>query len=103
VKTEPQGRLALSMGQASGSRARMSAAERVEEVDAFGVARVQFAGMEKRLTSPDMLTAQHGQLEEYVIEHGRELQRLLLQAHMDLRAALEERAEVRWLTVSAER
>jgi hypothetical protein len=35
----------------------MSAAERVEEVDAFGAARMQFAGMEKRLTSPDMLTA----------------------------------------------
>lgn len=56
---------------------------------------MQFAWMEKRLTSPDMLTAQHGQVEEYVIEQGRELQRLLLQAHMDLRAALEQRVEVK--------
>lgn len=81
----------------------MSAAERLEEFDAFGAARVQFAGMEKRLTSPDMRTAQHGQLEEYVIEQGRELQRLLLQAHMDLRAALEQRAEVRGADGVAER
>ena len=72
----------------------MSAAERIEGTDAFGAARVKFAGMEKRLTSPDMLTAQRGQLEEYVIDQGRELQRLLLQAQMDLRADLEERAEV---------
>jgi hypothetical protein len=75
----------------------MGAAERVrgQEVDAFGAARVQFSGMEKRLSSPEMMNATHGQLEEYVIEQGLELQRLLLQAHMDLRAAREERVEVR--------
>lgn len=73
----------------------MGAAERVDEVDAFEASRVHFSGMEKRLTSPEMLNAAHGKLEEYVIEQGRELQRLLLQAHMELRAAREERVEVR--------
>ena len=73
----------------------MGAAERIEEVDAFEASRVQFSGMEKRLTSPEMLNAPHGKLEEFVIEQGRELQRLLLQAHMELRAAREERVEVR--------
>ncbi len=73
----------------------MAAAERIEEVDAFEAARVQFAGMEKRLSSPEMMNATHGQLEEYVIEQGRELERRLLQAHLDLRAALEERVEVK--------
>jgi len=75
----------------------MGAAERVqvEEVDAFEAARVQFAGMEKRLASPELLKAEHGKLEEYVLEQGLELQRLLLQAHLDLRAAREERVEVR--------
>jgi len=56
---------------------------------------VQFAAMEKRLASPEMMNAQHGELEEFVMEQGRELQRLLLQAHMELRAERERRVEVR--------
>jgi hypothetical protein len=51
--------------------------------------------MEKRLSSPDMMNAEHGELEKYVIEQGMELQRLLLQAHMELRAAREQRVAVR--------
>jgi len=51
--------------------------------------------MQKRLSSPEMMNAEHGELETYVIEEGRELQRLLLQAHMELRAARERRVEVR--------
>jgi hypothetical protein len=45
--------------------------------------------MEKRLSSPDMMRATADELERYVIEEGRELQRLLLQAHLELRAARE--------------
>lgn len=73
----------------------MGAAERIHEVDAFEAPRVQFAGMEKRLSSPEMMNAEHGELEDFVAKQGLELQRLLLQAHMELRAAREERVEVR--------
>jgi hypothetical protein len=45
--------------------------------------------MKKRLTSPDLMGAQHSELESYVIKEGLELQRLLLEAHMELRAARE--------------
>lgn len=72
----------------------MGAAERIQEVDAFEAPRVQLAGMEKRLSSPEMMNAEHGEIESYVIEQGRELQRLLMQAHMELRAAREARVAV---------
>ncbi len=41
-----------------------------------------------------MMNAKHGEIESYVIEQGRELERLLMQAHMDLRAAREARVAV---------
>jgi hypothetical protein len=72
----------------------MGAAERIQEVDAFEASRGQFAVMEKRLSSPEMMHETHDVLEGFVIEQGRELQRLLLQAHMELRAARERRVEV---------
>lgn len=71
-----------------------AAAECVKVPSGFDLARGQLVAMEKRLTSPELMTATHSELEEYVIEQGRELQRLLLQAHMDLRAAHERAAEV---------
>jgi hypothetical protein len=67
----------------------MGAAEQVQELDAFVRSRGHLAVMEKRLSSPEMMNAEHGELEGYVVEQGLELQRLLLQAHMDLRAARE--------------
>ncbi len=67
----------------------MGAAERLEEVDAFEDARGHLGIMEKRLSSPEMMRATADELEGYVIEQGRELQRLLLQAHLELRAARE--------------
>jgi hypothetical protein len=72
----------------------MGAAERIQEVDAFDAARGHLAAMEKRLSSQDMMRAEHSELESYVMEQGRELQRLLLQAHMELRAAREARVNV---------
>jgi len=72
----------------------MGAAERIEEVDAFEAPRVQLADMEKRLSSPEMMNGEHGEIESYVIEQGRELERLLMQAHMELRAAREARVAV---------
>ncbi len=73
----------------------MRTAGQVQEVDAFDGSRGHFAVMEKRLSSPDMMNAEHGELEKYVMEQGMELQRLLLQAHMELRAAREQRVAVR--------
>jgi hypothetical protein len=67
----------------------------LEEGDAFEASRGHLAVMEKRLSSPDMMHAEHGELEKYVMEQGMELQRLLLQAHMELRAAREQRVAVR--------
>jgi hypothetical protein len=72
----------------------MGAAERIEEVDAFEAPRVQLACMEKRLSSPAMMKAEHGEIESYVIEQGSELERLLMQSHMELRGARETRLAV---------
>lgn len=67
----------------------MGAAERIAEGDAFASARGHLVFMEKRLSSPEMMNAGHEELEEYVLKEGRELQRRLLQAHLELRAARE--------------
>jgi hypothetical protein len=73
----------------------MRTVEQVQEVDAFEASRGHLAVMEKRLSSPAMMSAEHGELEKFVMEAGMELQRLLLQAHMELRAAREQRVAVR--------
>jgi hypothetical protein len=73
----------------------MAAAERIQEIDAFEAVYGHLGAMKERLSSPDMFNAQHSELETYVIEQGRELQRLLLQAHLELRAARERRVAVR--------
>lgn len=72
----------------------MGAAERIAEGDAFASARGHLVFMEKRLSSPEMMNAGHEELEEYVLKEGRELQRRLLQAHLELRAARERPVEV---------
>jgi hypothetical protein len=72
----------------------MGAAEQLQEVDAFEPARAHLFAMEKHLSSPKMMRATHTELEEYVIEEGRELQRRLLQAHLELRAARERTVPV---------
>jgi len=74
---------------------KWEAAERIEQLDAFDGVHGHLGVMKKRLSSPDMLDAEHGELEKYVIAEGRELQRLLLQAHMALRAARERPVDVR--------
>jgi hypothetical protein len=65
----------------------MGTAERIEEVDAFHAVDVHLVGMRRRLTSQELMGAQYSELESYVIKEGLELQRLLLEAHMELRAA----------------
>jgi hypothetical protein len=72
----------------------MGAAERIEEVDAFEAVDGHLGVMKERLRSPEMMGAEHSELETYVIQEGLELQRRLLQAHMELRAAREKRVAV---------
>src|ERR1700683_4508344 len=55
----------------------------------FTAARVQMETMVSALRSDKMLSAQHSDVESLVQTQGRELERLLYQAHLDLRAACE--------------
>jgi hypothetical protein len=52
----------------------------------FSTAREQFDSMTRHLESPVAFGMAHDELEAYVIEQGRELERRLLQEHLDLRA-----------------
>lgn len=60
---------------------------------AFARARALLQEMTARLGSAELLEARHDQVEDYLTSAGRELNRQLLQDHLDLRAATEERAE----------
>jgi len=51
--------------------------------------------MEEHLRSDGAFTSDLAKLERYVAEEGRELERRLLQAHLDLRAAREQPVDVR--------
>ncbi|TDD72868.1 ISKra4 family transposase [Actinomadura rubrisoli] len=63
-------------------------------VDAFASARNTFNCLIGQLTDPQTLSWSHDRLEDTLAEQGRELLRLLLQAHLDLRADRERaRAE----------
>jgi len=55
----------------------------------FSRAREAFHGMIHHLESSAALTMNHAELEAYVVAEGREVQRRLLQAHLDLRSAAE--------------
>jgi hypothetical protein len=57
--------------------------------DEFDDARVQFEELVGRLRSPQAKAMTHAELEVLITQEGRELQRRLLQGHLDLRAAAE--------------
>src|SRR5262249_42353015 len=63
--------------------------------DVFFGAYEQLHEMEEHLRSDAAFGDDHAQLETYVSESGREVERRALQAHLDLRAAGECRVEVR--------
>ena len=65
-----------------------------ETQDPFATAAEQFSTMTTHLQSVAALTMTHDALEAYICEEGRELQRRLLQAHLDVRAAAERRVRV---------
>jgi hypothetical protein len=60
--------------------------------DCFAQARNTFNCLVGQLTDPAAGTLTHDHLEELLVEQGRELQRQLLQAHLDLRAQREQQA-----------
>lgn len=65
------------------------------EPDAFASARKQAALMEAFLSSSEAMAATHSELEARVERDGREYERRLLQAHLQLRAATEQVVDVR--------
>jgi hypothetical protein len=60
----------------------------------FSSAREHFDLMTRHLESPVAFSMKHDELEAYVIEQGRELERRLLQEHLDLRAGAERPVRV---------
>ena len=66
-----------------------------ETPDVFSGAREQMHAMEEYLRSDAAFASDHAELERYVKDEGRELERRLLQAHLDLRAARERPVDVR--------
>jgi len=60
--------------------------------EAFARSREAFAEAEAWLGGPQAGGLEHGELEEQMEDRGRELLRLMLQDHLDLRAAREPRA-----------
>ena len=80
---------------AEGGRLVSAALKLLRSPDYFHDAREQGESMEKHLRSPEAMSQTHTELEAFVEEQGREYQRLLLQAHLDLRAAQERPVDVR--------
>jgi len=66
-----------------------------ETPDVFSGAYKQMHAMEEHLRSDAALASDHAELERYVKEQGREIERRMLQAHLDLRAARERPVDVR--------
>lgn len=60
----------------------------------FSAARQKFDEMATHLQSSTSLGMRHEDLEEYVVREGREFERLMLQEHLDLRAAAEKQVKV---------
>jgi hypothetical protein len=60
---------------------------------AFACSREAFAQAEEWLSGPEAAGLEHAALEEQLEARGREIQRRLLQDHLDLRAAREQRRE----------
>jgi hypothetical protein len=66
-----------------------------QESSPFAAADEQYAAMTTQLRSASALAMTHDALETYLVQQGRELERRMLQAHLDLRAAAEHRIRVK--------
>jgi len=67
----------------------------LEIPDVFSGAHEQMRAMEEHLRSDAALASDHVELERYVKAQGHEIERRMLQAHLDLRAARERPVDVR--------
>lgn len=65
-----------------------------EETDTFAKARASFEEMLCWLEGTESAALTHAELEDQVERRGREVQRLMLQDHLDLRSLREERVRV---------
>ena len=65
-----------------------------EETDAFAKARASFEEMLCWLEGTESAALTHAELEDQVERRGREVQRLMLQDHLDLRSLREDRVRV---------
>jgi hypothetical protein len=74
-----------------GEGARMSGYAPEAAGEVFAGFRRTAAELEEWAAGPESARLDHAGLEKEVVARGRELERLLLQAHLDLRAAREER------------
>ena len=63
--------------------------------ETFSSSREKLEEMVAELRSTKLLAAEHSEVEAFVQKEGRELERLLYQAHLDLRAARERPVPVR--------
>jgi hypothetical protein len=72
----------------------MDAAYTESTAERAGSAREKFEEMTGYLESKRAMAMTHDELEAYVVAEGRELQRRLLQQHLDLRSAAERRVRV---------
>jgi hypothetical protein len=62
-------------------------------LEEFAAAQEQFGCLMDQLQAEHMLRREHGEVEECISKAGTELLRLLLQGHLDLRAAREAERE----------
>jgi hypothetical protein len=74
----------------------MSAAYSIQarQSEPFAAAHEQAEAMERHLRSDEAMARRHDELEAYVEREGREYERRLLQAHLELRAARERPVEL---------
>ena len=71
----------------------MTASAQTSQVAGFDASRALFEALLGRLDGEGAGGMAHAELESLLDTEGRELQRVLLQDHLDLRAAREERIE----------
>jgi hypothetical protein len=62
-------------------------------LEEFAAAREQFGHLVNELQSEQTLGMEHGDVEQMISREGNELLRRLLQGHLDLRAAREQKQE----------
>lgn len=67
----------------------------IPESHPFAGSTAKMGEMHEHLSSSGTLRAEHGVVEEWVRVEGRELLRLMYQAHLRVRGSAEQRVEVR--------